>query len=121
MRLIHEHIRGLFPKTCQNCRRHFATYGEYLADTKPVGSPISYDLETGDIQPADSIGNLSMANCNCGNTLSLSSEGMPAADLWKVLKWIKLQVQYRHTTLPEVLTYVRQEVIKRETAGNGGK
>src|SRR5882724_9309416 len=93
MRLIHEHIRGLFPKTCPKCRRTFASYRDYLAHTQPIGTPVSYDLEQGDVKPVDSIGNLSMANCACGSTLSLSSEGMPIADLWKVLKWIKLEVQ----------------------------
>jgi len=115
MRLIHEHIQGLFPKTCPKCQRHFATYREYLANTKPIGAPVSYDLELGEVQPAESTGNLSLANCACGNTLSLSSHGMPAANLWNVLKWIEYEVQRRRTTLPEVLAYVRQEVSKRES------
>jgi hypothetical protein len=114
MRLIHDHIRSLFPKTCPKCQRHFATYRDYLAQTKPLGTPVSYDLELGDVKPADSIGNLSMANCPCGTTLSLSSEGMPMADLWKVLKWIKLEIQNRHCSLPEMLAYIRQQVATRE-------
>ncbi|HSY17274.1 MAG TPA: hypothetical protein VK815_03030 [Candidatus Acidoferrales bacterium] len=114
MRLIHQHIRSLFPKTCSRCQRQFATYRDYLAHTTPVGAPVSFDLEQGDTKPADSIGNLSMANCPCGTTLSLSSEGMPMADLWNVLKWIKLEIERRHTTLPQMLAYVRQQVINRE-------
>ena len=115
MRLIHDHIRGLFPKTCPKCQRHFATYRDYLAQTKPLGTPVSYDLEFGDVKPADSIGNLSLANCPCGNTLALSSQGMPSADLWKVLKWIKLEIQHRKITLPEMLAYIRQQVVKLES------
>jgi hypothetical protein len=115
MRLIHDHIRSLFPKTCPKCQRRFATYRDYLAGTKPVGVPVSYDLEMGDVKPADNIGNLSLANCDCGNTLALSSEGMPVADLWKVLKWVKLEMQHRRRTLPEMLTYVREQVVKLES------
>jgi len=118
VRLIHEHIKTLFPKACARCQQRFATYRDYLAGTKPVGLPVSYDLEMGEVQPAESTGNLSLANCPCGNTISLSSDGMLVTDLWKVLKWIKFEAERRTSPIQEVLAYVRDEVMKCELSAS---
>jgi hypothetical protein len=109
-----QHIKGLFPKTCPNCHRVFATYREYLLNSKPIGLPVSYDLEFGEWRPDQSAGNLSLANCKCGTTLSLSSDGMPRQQLWRVLYWIKLEAERRHIKVSEVLAELRLNVRKQE-------
>ncbi|MDR3413440.1 MAG: hypothetical protein P4L87_21210 [Formivibrio sp.] len=114
VRLIHEHIGSLFPKICAKCNRHFASYQDYLANTKAIGLPVSYDLEAGEVKPSQSQGNLSLANCHCDNTLSLSSDGMLVTDLWMVLKWITLEADRRKSTIPTVLSYLRDAVTTRE-------
>jgi len=116
VRIIHAHIEGLFPKTCTRCGQTFANYREYLRNTQPVGFPVSYDLEAGDAKPAESMGNLSMSNCRCGNTLALSSQGMPMKQLWAVLKWIEHETERRGVPMHQILGHLRDEVSKRGLA-----
>jgi hypothetical protein len=94
----------------------FVNYREYLQNTTPVGFPVSYDLEAGDATPAESMGNLSMANCRCGNTLALSSQGMPMKNLWGVLKWIEQETERRGIPMRHILAHLRDEVSKRGLA-----
>jgi hypothetical protein len=116
VRVIRKHIGGLFPRTCPNCKQVFLTYREYLLNTKPIGSPLSYDIELGDWKPAHSSGNLSLANCHCGTTLALSSDGMPLTQIWQVLNWIKIETERRGVQTQEVLGYLRGEVSKQALA-----
>jgi len=108
-----EHIQGLFPRTCPKCKRTFATYREYLLNTKHIGSPISYDAEFEDWKPSRTTGNLSLANCPCGNTMALSSEGMPLEQIWQVLKWVKVEAERRNVEIQKILEHLRTEVGKR--------
>ena len=116
IRVIHQHIEGLFPKTCPRCGRTFANYREYLQNTQPVGLPVSYDLEAGETKPVDSMGNLSLSNCQCGNTLALSSQGMPMKHLWAVLKWIEHETERHGIPMRHILSHLRDEVSKRGLA-----
>jgi len=116
VRLVHDYIEGLFPKNCPNCKRIFTTYRDYVLNTKHVGLPISYDVEFGDWNPAQSTGNLSLANCACGTTLALSSENMPAAQIWQVLNWVKVEKERRGSDVRDVLGFLRNEVAKRALA-----
>ncbi len=116
VRLVHRYIEGLFPKTCPHCQRIFPTYRDYLRNTKHIGLPISYDVEFGDWKPAQSTGNLSLANCACGTTLALSSEKMPVAQIWQVLNWVKVETERRGCHVGDVLGFLRDEVVKRAWA-----
>jgi hypothetical protein len=116
VRLVHGYIEGLFPKTCPKCKRIFATYRDYLLNTKRVGLPISYDIEFGDWTPTQPTGNLSLANCSCGTTLALSSENMPVAQIWQVLNWVRVETERRGCHVREVLSFLRDEVVKRALA-----
>jgi hypothetical protein len=113
VQLVHGYIEGLFPKQCPNCERVFAAYRDYLLNTKHIGLPISYDVEFDDWTPAESSGNLSLANCACGTTLALSSENMPVVQIWQVLKWVKIATERRSCHVREVLSYLRDEVARR--------
>ena len=113
VRLVHGYIEGLFPKTCPNCNRVFATYRDYLLNAKHIGVPVSYDVEFDDWKPAQSSGNLSLTNCACGSTLALSSENMPVVQIWQVLNWVKLETERRGCHVQDVLSFLREEVSRR--------
>ena len=108
--------RGAVSKTCPSCKRVFATYRDYLLNTRHIGLPISYDVEFGDWKPAESSGNLSLANCACGTTLALSSDNMPVTQIWQVLKWVKMETERRGCHVREVLCILRDEVSRRGLA-----
>ncbi len=113
---MREHLEGLFPKVCPNCGRRFATLAEYLQITKHIGSAMSHDADMGDWQPLRPLGTASYANCPCGNTLALTSEGMPLTRLWPLLAWAKFETRKRGMTPQELLNYLREEICKQVLA-----
>jgi hypothetical protein len=98
-----EQCEGFFPKTCPNCRRIFPTLKDYLQNTERLGKAISFDLELGDLKPANPLGAVAMAICRCGTTLALSSENMPLLRLWSLMLWGKLEAHRRGITPEELL------------------
>lgn len=97
-----EHCEGLFPKNCPNCRRVFPTLKDYFQNTERLGKALSYDLEEGDLKPAEPLGAVATATCRCGTTLALTSDGMPLMRLWSLMLWGKMEAHRRGTT-PEAL------------------
>lgn len=77
IRVMREHLEGLFPKVCPRCKRCFRTLREYLQVTTHVGPAVQYDAEVDEWRPINPMGAVTCANCPCGNTLVLSSQGMP--------------------------------------------
>ncbi len=114
--VIRGHLEGLFPKTCPNCGETFATFRDYLLGTKYQGAPISYDVELGFWNPMEPLGAVSMANCSCGNTLALTSAGMPLLQLWRLLHWAKTEMEHQGLSQQELLSHVRTEVRRRVLA-----
>lgn len=119
IRAMREHLEGLFPKTCPNCQRVFATLREYLQVTKHQGPPMPYDAQAGDWQPLKPVGTMTFANCPCGNTLALSSHGMPLLQLWRLLKWARAETARRGMGPQELLSYLRDEICKQVLAEAG--
>jgi len=111
------HAESRFPKVCSNCNRRFATLREYLQVTTHVGPAISYDAETGDWNPRKPLGIFSYANCPCGNTLSLSSAGLPLPMLWLMMNWARTETQRRGLTPQQLLNYLRDEICKQVLTG----
>ena len=111
--IMRKHLEGLFPKDCPGCHRRFATLQEYLLLTKHAGRPIPYDAEMGDWNPLRPVGTITCANCPCGNTLTLSSEGMPLSQLWSLLNWARVELAKRHMTPQELLIHLRDEICKQ--------
>src|SRR5271169_6547346 len=107
VRIMREHLEGLFPKVCSNCSRRFATLREYLLATTHVGPAMSYDAEMGNWTPLRPLGTLTYANCPCGNTLALSSDGMSLSQLWSLLRWAKLETKRRGLSPQDLLDYLR--------------
>ena len=113
VRINYEHYAGLFPKTCRSCGRTFATLREYILSTKPVGATISYDAELGDWQTTDPLGAAALANCPCGSTLALTTEGIPLPVIQEMLEWIRVQAERRGVSPQKLLGWVRGEVRAR--------
>lgn len=113
---MREHLEGLFPKTCPNCQRVYGTLREYLQITTHRGQPMPYDAQAGDWQPLRPVGTMTFANCPCGSTLALSSQGMPLPQLWRLLKWAKSETGRRGMNPQELLSYLRDEICKQVLA-----
>jgi len=120
---MREHLEGLFPKTCPNCQRRFVTLREYLQVTTHQGPPIPYDAQFDDWQPMKPIGTVTLANCPCGTTLALSSQGMPLFHLWRLLNWARIETKRRGQTPEELLEYLREKICQEVLAGppQGGR
>jgi hypothetical protein len=78
-----------------------------------VGSTISHDAELNDWNPVTPLGTATHVNCPCGNTLCLSSQGMPLRRLWRLMNWARAETQTRGQTLEELLNYLREEIRKQ--------
>ena len=113
IRIMRKHIEGLFPKVCPKCQRRFASLREYILATEPIGSTISYDVEIGDWTPSKPLGTAAVANCPCGTTLSLTSEGMSVVQMWRLLLWARGEMKQRNLTGPQLLDYLRGEIRKQ--------
>ena len=100
--LLRRHLEGLFPKWCANCGRRFDSLREYVQGTKPRGSPRSFDADLQDWETRSPIGSLAYADCPCGNTLALGTEGMALADRIDLLAWLREQSE-RRTVPPTVV------------------
>ena len=116
IRAMREHLEGLFPKECPNCHRHFATLREYLTLTTHQGPPMPYDAELGDWNPLRPVGTVTYANCSCGTTLVLSSQGMPLHRLWRLLNWARIETKRRGMSPQELLSYLRDQICKQVLA-----
>ncbi len=112
IRVMYEHFERLFPKTCPNCRRCFTTIRKYVLNTK-IGATISYDANLGDWETTQPLGTFVFAECPCGTTLTLSTEGMPLPKIHLMLKWIRAEMERRGLSLEELLGYVPHEIRKR--------
>ncbi len=107
---MRRHLESQFPKTCPLCQREFGSLREYLINTAPHGDAVPYDAEMGNWQPLRPLGTVTLANCRCGNTLALTSEGMPLTKLWRLLNWARIETQRRRTTPRELVTHLRDVI-----------
>ena len=117
IRVVRAHLESQFPKVCSNCNLRFATFRDYLLATKPVGSAFSYDAAMGDWNPTDPAGGGACVNCACGNTLILTSAGMPLFRLWALMNWARIETKKRNQTLEELLNYLRKEIDHQALTG----
>jgi hypothetical protein len=115
--MLREFFEGLFPKVCASCGRHFATLRDYIVATQRLWPSVHYDIELGDYKALNPIGGLAMANCLCGTTMALSSDGMPLPRAQAILEWIRTETGRRGSKPTEILDYLRDEVRKQVLAG----
>ncbi len=116
MAVLYEHFVGLFPRRCARCGREFASLRHYIAETKPVGVTISYDAELGDWDPDRPLGTVALANCPCGTTLGVSTDGMPLREVHRLLAWIREETTRRGISREAFLDEIRDQL--RERARN---
>jgi hypothetical protein len=108
--ILRKHFEGFFPKSCSKCGRHFASLREYVRVTQEVWPVVSYDAESNDYQPFDPIGIFALANCLCGTTLALSTQGMPLAQNHEVLGWIRAETKRTGLNPTTLLNGVRDDI-----------
>jgi hypothetical protein len=109
VRIVRSYIEGLFPRVCPNCGRSFATLREYLQETTHLASPILYDDITEGV-PAHPLGPMSLANCPCGTTLTVSSRGIPASQMVELLTWARGESLRRSMDVRELLRQIRDRI-----------
>ncbi|MGW8370225.1 MAG: hypothetical protein ACWGPN_16295 [Gammaproteobacteria bacterium] len=114
--IVRAHIERKFPMTCSKCGRRFASLRDYLLNTTHVGSPVSYDAELTDWRPRLPIGTMSFANCRCGTTLSISSQGMGLMAMWRLLRWARKESLQRNISTRELLDGVRSKIDRQVLA-----
>lgn len=119
VKTLREHFEGLFPKVCPNCNRSFTTLREYILTTKRLGPSISYDAELGDWNTLRPIGSVALANCPCGTTLALGTEGMSLSRRLFLLNWARIETQRRGLSAPDLLDSLRDEIRKQALAESG--
>jgi hypothetical protein len=108
--VVRAHIETKFPKVCPKCGRVFASLKEYLQITTHVGNPVSYDADMKNWTPLKPVGTLSFANCPCGTTLAISSDGMGVMVMWRLLRWARRESARRNVSVGELLDGVRQKI-----------
>ncbi len=108
--IIRNHISKQFPRDCQNCGRHFISIADYLQNTTHIGDPISYDAEEEDWQPEDPLGTVSLAHCQCGTTLAITSSGMKRLTMWRLLLWARWETLKQGVTVRELLIDLRKKI-----------
>jgi hypothetical protein len=75
-----------------------------------------YDAELGDWKTTQPIGSLALANCPCGSTLALSTEGMALPLRQALLSWVKIETQRLGVSSSDLLERMRDE-IRRQVMG----
>jgi hypothetical protein len=111
--ITHQHVERQFPLTCSTCGTVYRSLADYLQHTTHSGQPVSYDAEQGDWKPKAPVGTFSFANCSCGTTLAISSEGIGLLTMWRLMRWGRQEMRRRNTNMRGVLEWVRSEVDKR--------
>jgi hypothetical protein len=104
------YFKSLFPKTCNNCLRIFATLSDYLKGTQRLSPSISYDADLSHWNTKQPIGSSVMANCSCGSTLALTTKLMPLAQQLELLNWLSIETQKRGLSASELLEQLRDDV-----------
>lgn len=108
--IIRKHFESLFPKTCHNCGRKFATLREYILTTERLGPARSHDADLGEWDTAEPIGSQALANCPCGSTLALGTDGMVLSQRQALLSWVKHETQRRGVSPSDLLEHLRDQV-----------
>ena len=115
---IKNFIEKKFPRECTCCGKRYNSLADYVRNTTRQGKMTSYGAEQVTPNPKKPLGALAMANCSCGSTMALSSDGMDSETLWKLADWVLKEREGRGTAIEDVLEEVRQHIIKEVLPGN---
>ena len=114
--VIKSHLERRFPRSCSNCSTRYESLADFVTRTTRVGSPVSYDAQIGDWEPETPVGTFAMANCECGTTLTLSSDGMGLITIWRLLRWARRTSRQRGVSVPELLDQLRGQIDRAVTS-----
>jgi hypothetical protein len=78
---------------------------------------MSLDAEEGDWETRQPIGSLALANCPCGSTVALSTQGMALPQRLALLSWVRTETQRRGISPSELLEGLRDELRKQVLGG----
>jgi len=117
VKIVRSYIEGLFPRECPQCGLRFGSLREYLQLTTHVGRPISYDATCQEI-PSEPLGTVSLANCQCGTTLAITSKSMPAVQMVQLLKWARQETAKRSIGIRDLLRHVRERIDQQVLSGS---
>ncbi len=115
--ILHEYFEGLFPRSCPNCRRRFATLREYIRVTTPVGPTVSFEAELGDWKSVKPVGSLALVHCPCGSTMGLSTKNLALSRRLELLEWIRVETRRLGVSPTELLEQIRDKVRRRAQDG----
>ena len=115
--LVRQHFESLFPKTCANCGHQYATLRDYILNTKRLGGALSYDAEDGDWSTPEPVGSQALANCACGSTLALTTDGMALPSRLALLEWLKAETHRRGVSSSALLETMR-DVIRQQVVAD---
>jgi len=111
--IVYAYHESQFPKACSTCGRRFETLADYIRSTSRIGRTISYDADQGDWETAKPMGTFALANCACGTTLALSTDGMPTQLRQQLLAWVKQECEQRALQPSDVIDRLRDQVRAR--------
>lgn len=110
--IIKAHINRQFPHTCPCCRKEYTSVKQYVLETRHVGAPISHDAELDDWQPSEPLGTNALAQCTCGTTLGVSSDGMRRLTLWRLMLWARSETSRQGIGMRQFLSNLRDKIDK---------
>ena len=84
---IIKHTKKQFPRNCPCCGLRYELLRDFCELTTPIGNPVDYDMELGQMTPRNPMGAMALSNCRCGNTMALTSKGMSLLGYWRLLHW----------------------------------
>jgi hypothetical protein len=105
--IMRRHVDAQFPKTCSKCHRVFQTYSEYVRTVTPIGTPVLFERTRGEGEAKAQLGTVSMANCTCGTTLSLSSRGRSQQPEVSITTWARERAEHEGITLEQLFERLR--------------
>lgn len=108
--IVRRHIERQFPKSCTTCGVIFHDLADYLRNTTHLGTPTSYDAEIGEWTPRHPIGTVSVANCRCGTTLAIGSDGLGLWTMIRLLHWARKETRRRGVSIQELLRDIRDKI-----------
>jgi hypothetical protein len=108
--IVRRHIDRKFPKKCSKCGVVYRSLAEYLRNTTHIGPPVSYDAELGIWTPIAPIGTISIANCRCGTSLAIDSEGIGLWSMIRMLHWARRETRTRGVSMNHLLEEIRAKI-----------
>ena len=109
--ILIDYLKINYPKKCKKCNTTFDSIADYLSKTDHSGNPVSYDAIKGNWSLLKQrYGTISMANCNCGSTLSVSSKNMDLKTARILMKWARKESKRRNIKVNILLSDLRSKI-----------